>query len=292
MTTLDGSSNSLSMSISTKSSGLLNRKALKRPDEFTTSVQSGFDRLSKHATLTFAGIALVLVVGAGIGYWGTHHQSRSSEAMNALFEARFSLETTYASMAKTQSVDATSKAPAVSTPPAKRGAKAEKATPPADRQISVDTVRMQPMDVDAKLGDSVRKLIAVAEKYSGKRAGYEARMLIADTYYSHGEPAKALAHLNLAVAMAPDKFEKALSLNALGYAYESSGKFPEAITAFEKASQEAGPALKGGILLAIARNHELAGQNDKAITVYDQVLSQMPNTESAQMAEQLKARLK
>lgn len=256
----------------------LDRKDLKRPDEFTTSVQSGFTSLSKHTTALLIGVGVLAAVGAGLAFWSTQRQSQTTEGMNALFEARSALDQAYVDLAKAQQS---------ATPPAK-GEKKTAETP----MISAETARLQPMDVDAKLGAQTKQLAEVADKFAGTRAGFEARYTLGETYFRHGEAAKALTHFEKASATAPNAFEKSMAFNALGYAYETSGKHAEAVAAFEKASQAASTELRGPMLLAIARNHELAGAADQARAAYDQVIKQLPNSEAARTAELLKAQVK
>jgi tetratricopeptide (TPR) repeat protein len=252
----------------------LDRKALKQPDEFATNVSSVFDRLSKHSTAVFASLGVLIAVGAGLGVLSSRREAKSGEALNALYEARAGLDKAYEEMAKA----------APKPVPAKKG---EPEAPAA----TADSMRLVKLEVDAKLAEPVKALVDVTNRFPGTRAAYEARVTLGDVYLKHGEAAKAVTHLQQAADQAPGAFERALALNALGYAQEGSGQHAEAVKTFERVAKDAKGDLQGQALLAVARNHELANANDQAKAVYDRILTQLPNTEASRTAELLKARL-
>jgi TolA-binding protein len=145
--------------------------------------------------------------------------------------------------------------------------------------------------VDAKFPEAVKKYKDVIAQFDGTRAAHEARLALGTLYYNHGAPAEAVPLFQAAAGSATGSFEKSVALESWGYALENDGKYAEAITAFEKAANYAEGSVKGDSLLAIARCHEAMHDVAKARSTYDQILSQLPNTDAAKAAEGLKAKL-
>jgi TolA-binding protein len=82
-----------------------------------------------------------------------------------------------------------------------------------------------------------------------------------------------------------------MAYQSLGYSLENEGKTSEALSAYDKSAGYAEGSLKGDSLLAVARCHEAMKDSAKARSTYDQILSQLPNTDAAKTAEALKAKL-
>ncbi len=272
-------------SFSDTASGL-DRKSLKRPDQFQAGIGGIFTNLSKNTGALLGFSALVIALGAGGAYLASHGKTKESDARNAMFKARQSYDKELAALAVTTSSGTSSGIPK-EVLPGKQGA--EKAiAPPAD---PAEGAAFRKVDVESKFAESLKSYREVAEKFAGTRGAFESNLAIGDLFFNHGEASKAVPFYEKAKGMASGKNEKAMSEYALGYGLEASGKPAEAILSFEKALKETDTGLKGDILLAIARSHEAKQEKTQALATYDQVLTQLPNTEYAKTAEIFKARL-
>jgi tetratricopeptide (TPR) repeat protein len=254
------------------------RKDLKKPDDFTAALTDFFNALAKRPKVLLAVLAGV-VVAAGVAMAVTNQkETKTAAARDALFEAHRTLEDQLKKLAEAEK-------PAV--PPPAPGKEAPKA-PPADP----DSVAFKKLDVDAQLGDAVKQLTGVAEKYSGTRPAFEASLDVGDLYLRHGDPAKAVPWYQRATQGAPDRLGKALAWSSLGYAQEGAGQLKDALQSFEKSLGTGEKSVKGDVLLAIARTQEGLQDPAKARSTYDQIISQLPNTDYARQAESAKAELK
>ena len=147
------------------------------------------------------------------------------------------------------------------------------------------------MDVDTHYPEAVKKLKAVDQDFTKTRPAFEARLKLGNLYFNHGNFEKALPWFQKAVDTAPAKLEKALALSAVGYTYENLGKGNTAIQSFQKAIDLGESSVKGELLIAIARCYEEIHDTAKARSTYDQILSELPNTEYAKNAEVYKSQL-
>lgn len=271
-------------SFSDTASGL-DRKSLKRPDQFQSGIGGIFNNLSKNTGALLGLSALVIALGAGGAYLASHGKTKESDARNAMFKARQSYDKELAALAVTTSSGASSGIPKETTD--KKDSE-KTITSPAD---PAEGAAFRKVDVESKFAESLKSYREVAEKFDGTRAAFESNLTIGDLFFNHGEAGKAVPYYEKAKGMASGKIEKAMSEYALGYGLEASGKPAEAIVSYEKALKETDTGLKGDILLAIARSHEAKQEKTQALATYDQVLTQLPNTEYAKTAEIFKARL-
>ena len=133
----------------------IDRKSLKRQDEFVTTTRSLLqDVASQWRVVVLAGIFL-LAIGVGLTLWSNQREARDEKARTALYQARTSL-----------------------------GKELKVAIPEKDASH-------KKLNVDQQLGGSVKKLKAIQEAYPGTRASYEASLSLGDLYFNHGEFAKA-----------------------------------------------------------------------------------------------------
>jgi tetratricopeptide (TPR) repeat protein len=253
----------------------------------STDVQEALNRIgtgaTKNARAVGAGAAVLLVVLGVAAFFTSQRQNRAEEAKNALYLAQKNQEKELRAFAEAQ-VPQTKPAPTAKN--AKEAPKAPSA--PADP----GRVAFAKFDVDARLPETVKQLQKVVQDFDGTRAAHEARLSLGGLYVDHGEAAKALPWFEKAVSSAPNTTERAFALNALGFAQEGAGKFTDAFTSFEKALNAGGAEnLKGDLLLNMARVQAAAGDAAKARGVYDRIISEMPDTEYARTAEQLKTQL-
>jgi tetratricopeptide (TPR) repeat protein len=244
-----------------------------KQDQFTSTVYQVFDGIGHNLKTWTVIVLLALCVGGAIAFFTNRSNSREEMANNALFTAQKTLETQLKAMVP---------------PPAQKDADPAKQAPAP----GIETVQFKKFDVDAKLGDAVKKFKEVSEQYAGTRAGFEARLALGNLYYSHGEAAKAVSWFEQAVQAAPHAADKAMALSSLGYAQEGAGKVQEAVQTYQNALNQGEASLKGDLLLAImARCYELMHDSAKARSTYDQILSQLPNTDFSKSAEASKAQL-
>ncbi len=221
--------------------------------------------------MALVSILLAVIVIAAV-FVGIRNQkeAKAQAASNALFHAQKSYETEMKAFAGSV-------------------AAAEKKAAPAP---SPEAVLFTKTDVDAKFPETLKNYKIVIDQYSGTRAAFESLLAMGSLYSNHGEAAKAVSWLQKATESAPSAADRVEAYYGLGYALESSGKYAEAIQAYEKAQSSASagePVSKGDLLLAIARNQELMGDKAKARETYDQIIKQAPNSEQAHTAETLKA---
>jgi TolA-binding protein len=127
------------------------------------------------------------------------------------------------------------------------------------------------------------------DQYSGTRAAFEALLAMGALYSNHGEPAKAVSWLQKATESAPSSADRAEAYFSLGYALEGSGKYSEAVQAYQNAMSAGEPVAKADLLLAIARNQDLMGDKAKSGATYDQIIKEYPNSDQAHTAVSLKA---
>jgi tetratricopeptide (TPR) repeat protein len=229
------------------------------PSDMNDGIGSWMERLAANpSTLITACVLILAVIGGGVLY--TNHQSaRSGAANNALYGAQTALTTAL---------------------------KTWQAQLPKGQDVTFVKT-----DVDAKLGDVIKKFSAVSEQFPGTRAAFEANMTVGDLYLDHGDAAKAIPAFEKAVTEAPKSLDRANALSGLGYSRENAGHPAEALQAYEDALKVGEASLKGDLLLSVARSHELLKEPDKARSTYDEIIAQLPNTGAAKQAEALKAKL-
>jgi tetratricopeptide (TPR) repeat protein len=243
----------------------------------TTAEHSALSEvLSGNTRYPIIGLAVIILAIVGYSMISSRNEARTQAAQSALYQAQKLV------LAETPKI----KKPAPPAPAAKPGEPAPKAAEPIE-EPQFDAK----YDVDQKMAGSVQALRKVSEDYGKTRAGFDAALSLGDLYQNHGEPAKAAPWYVKAGEIAPDSLGRALAYASQGYALEESGKLPEARQAFERVVNSGEAALKGDALLGIARIHQRLGETPQAITAYDQVISQMPGTDSAKTAETLKAQL-
>lgn len=240
-----------------------------------------FDALAaRPMSIVWALLALILI-GVGVVAVMNQRESRAQAGNNSLYQAQKSIE---------EESKALLPKPAANAPDAAKAP--NEAASKTDAALAA--LEFKKIDVDAKYPNSVKKLQAVAEQYSGTRAGFEASMALGSLYNNHGEPAKAIAWFMRASSTAQAHLDQVMATSSLGYALEGAGKYTEAADSFQKAItlvQSDANSMKADFLLALARNQELMGDKTKARASYDQLISQSPNSDQARSAELLKAKL-
>jgi TolA-binding protein len=269
--------------------GRRTERSLKGRDEFFKETYRFFDVLAHHRIAVVIGATVLIGACVAGGIFANRHEVQSDEARGALFLAEKASDTELKVLAgvKTPAVPI-----AEEKDPAKKEA-ADKAKRAEDEASSkkMEELAYSKLNVDVKFPDTVRKFRDVIAKYSGTRAAHEARMSLGTLYFNHGEAGKAAPLFQDASASASGSFEKSLAFQSWGYALENGGKPADAISAYEKALGYSEGSIKGDVLLSIARSQEALHDVAKARSTYDQIISQLPNTDAAKSAESHKAKL-
>jgi tetratricopeptide (TPR) repeat protein len=284
-----------------------NPNVLRGRDGFFSSVYRFFDALSKHRGAMAGAIVGVVVVGVAVGVTLNRKEEQGEAGKNALFLAQKAYETEMKTVAGVKELPPAKPPVAAKDGKDAKDANASKAQQAASEAADkaraeqekansklLEDTMFAKLDVDAKFPETIKKYKGVIDQYGGTRAGFEARMALGSLYYNHGEAGKAIAPLQAATESAPGSFEKSLAFSALGYANENAGKPQEAVAAYEKALGAAGAqaeAVKGDLLLAIARSYEALKDSAKARSTYDRIISELPNSDAAKTAESLKTQL-
>lgn len=238
-------------------------------------MQRFFDGLANRPGLVIAGVIVIVVATAGTVGYINHSESQTEASNGAFFEAQKALDQELKDWAR-------------SVTPSPSPSVAGKAPPPPNPG-DVDYLKT---DVATRFPLALQKFQGVIARYPGTRAAFEAEMALGSLYYDHGEPEKAIPWYEKATKIAPTGYDRALAFSSLGYARENAGRPQDALTAYQKALSLAKAGInRGDLLLSVARCYELLKDPSKARSTYDQITSQMPNTEQAKTAELLRSRL-
>lgn len=266
------------MKTGSSSSSKLDRKALKRPDEFHATIQSGFDWMARNPRKFFISIGVIIAVfGVGLIY-SKHRNVVADSGRLALFQAKQALSKEYQVLIETK----TGKT-AVTDP--KRSKDAEEAEKAKLMQENAVLTMIEKLDVDAKFPQSVKLMSEVSKQYHGTRPGYDAELTLGKLYFDHGEFQKSIPWYKNAIDSAPESFEKTMAYYSLGYSLESLTQYNEAIAQYEKALSFGEANVKPDLLLAMARCQESAKDLAKAKSTYEKIVSEYPNTQYAASAE-------
>jgi tetratricopeptide (TPR) repeat protein len=233
------------------------------------------------------GLGVLALIGGGAAFFSGQKDARRNEAKNALYRA----QKTYESELK--AIAATMPKPPVEKPKTIKGknGKDVKAAAPAAPEVDPLAAAYARVAVDERFAETVKNYTIVSNDFNGTPSAFEARLALGNLYMNHGDTAKSVAWFEKATTSAPNSNEKAFAWNAYAYALEGTGKFTEAFSAYEKSLNQGIDGLKGDSLFGMARTQTLAGDAAKARTYYDRVISELPESEYARIAKQLKAKL-
>jgi tetratricopeptide (TPR) repeat protein len=258
----------------------IDRKSLKRPDGFVSTVGRFFSSMNNHTTGLIAALVGLIALGVVAGVWMNRIEAKTEAARNALYLAEKAMGTELKAVAEKVKVPSASP---------QKNQKKDQDSALALQSAQMESASIQKLDVDSTFPEAVKKFKAVENEYGGTRAAHEARLKLGNLYYNHGDYGKAVAWYEKAVSSAPGNFEKTLALSALGYTYENLGKPSEAVQTYQKALNLGEGGLKGDLLLGMARSYEALHDTAKARSTYDQILSELSGTDSAKSAEVYKS---
>ena len=256
---------------------------MKRPDDFFQFLTGFFSGMTKHSRFFVGMLVVLLAVGAASAAFMTKKDERTQLARDALFKGRQELD-------KELKVIAAAKAPAVAPVKATKEEKKDSKTS-APKAPDADSVTFEKLDVDTQLSAGTLQLKKVVGEFSGTRPAQDARFALGDLYFNHGQAEKALPWYQGAVDGASGSAEKAFALYSLGYAQENAGKNAEAVQTFEKGMNLGEPSIKADMMLSMARVQEALQKRTEALSTYNLVISQFPNSEFSKRAEVRKSHL-
>ncbi len=124
------------------------------------------------------------------------------------------------------------------------------------------------------LAGAVEQFNKVAKSYAGTSAAYDATLGIAQARLVNGQNELAIGSLQEFLKTNPPVNYASPANGLLGTAYENTGKFADAATAYRKSADLASlDYLKATALLDQGRALRSAGKKDEAIAVYREILS-------------------
>ena len=143
-------------------------------------------------------------------------------------------------------------------------------------------------DVDlSKVEADFNRLITT---YDGQTAGRMGRVMFAHLQLTNGSADKAIELYKAALS----DFKKDPSLaniiyNGLASAYEKQGMTAEAIENYEKITKGESKLLKDQALFHLGRLYSQAGEGEKSSQVYDQLISDFPESLFTPLAKEVRA---
>jgi len=148
----------------------MDRKELKRPDQFTTSITRFFGELAKNRKAV-AVVALAVILGSAVAMlFISRKQADGQKAHDELFLANDAVDKRLEALSKA-ATDAA--ADSSTTQTKKPGAK--KVPPKPEKSIDSEQFAFKKLNVDQEFADAVQKYKAVIEKFGSTRAAFEAR---------------------------------------------------------------------------------------------------------------------
>lgn len=128
--------------------------------------------------------------------------------------------------------------------------------------------------------------------YSGTRSGADGTILLARVHLQQGNAETAISELRAFLNAGPPSDFRSPAQSLLGTALEETAAFAEASRAFEAAATESNyPYLRAQLLVDAARTARLAGDNQRAIALYDRILSQEEDSPAANEAKLRRAEI-
>ncbi len=125
---------------------------------------------------------------------------------------------------------------------------------------------------------AIRDLEAVLAAYPSNPAAVSAAEELGNLRYLNREYEAARGAFQVALAKGATGTLGILSRKGIAYAWESQREFAKAASAFQTALEGARPQdfLFEELMLGLARNQEMAGQKDSAMTTYRRLLQDLP----------------
>jgi len=127
----------------------------------------------------------------------------------------------------------------------------------------------------------------ILKKYSGRTAGKMARILFAEFAYRGGKPDMAIELYRKALGdVAARPVLEGQVLSGLGYAYEATNNYEEAVGFFEKVATGEGYILRDEALFQMGRLYALLGQPDRSLAAFKRIAEEYPESIYAAIAKE------
>jgi len=227
------------------------RKQLKEPDQLEKTMKLGFSKVENYAKPAIAGSIVLAIVGLGWVLWNEMHSRTEAKGESALYEAMKVAETE---------------------------------NKPEDESF-------KPMDVEATYPKTLEALKKVIEGHSGTQAANEASTKIGVLFFRHQQFEKALPWFETAAKEASLPMMKSMAYLNLGLTQENLNQCESAVASFDKGLSQKDPTSKAELLLSRARCMEVLNQKDEAKKIYDQILTEFPESAYARTAEMHRSQL-
>lgn len=234
-------------------SGKIDKKELKGPDEFQSLGARGMEYVSENAVTVIGGTLLLLVVIAALFGWRHSQHERELEAAAKLFEGERLLGAT----------DETSRMFGMAMPGA----------------ISDDDKKK-----------AIEVFENVATEYPGSATARRARLLAGDLHLELGDADKSIASYEAALAGA-GREETFYARNGIATAHEAKGSLADAASAYRKIVDDDSLAMRDVAALDLARVLRRDGKNDDAREVLTGFGEKFPDSALKEEAEEELGRL-
>jgi len=231
----------------------MDKKELKKPDEFLTWGARATQFASENAALVLGGTIVCVVLIASFFFWLQRRDAREVEAAGALYRAEKLME------AQQDPALAGFRMPAFNKP--------------------------KPEDVKA----AIEKLEEVAREYPRTKAALRAKAKIGDAYVELEQWDDAITAYQGAVGGTP--VERYYALNGLAHAYERKESFDDAASTYRRIVDDPNGFGRDIAALDLARSLERAGKKDAAIQVLTKFTSDFPDSRLKSEAERRLASL-
>ncbi len=263
------------------------RKSLRRPDQFAVWATETINSVAGNRKLVIGvGVAVLIFAGASL-MMSSISETKERAGRDALFIAQQTLETEFKAKEDAERKRLFPEKPQVpQVKDEKKNAKGDQTK--KDMAAEAYSLQFQKLDVETMFPKAVEELKKVDNSYAKTRAGREAAHTLGSLFYDHGQPEKALPWFEKSLAASKRPLEKTLALSAIAYTLEDLGRFDDAREKFSKALEQGELAVRGDLLLGLARTQRKTGMTAEATATYEKILQELPGTTYAKKAESYK----
>jgi TolA-binding protein len=144
------------------------------------------------------------------------------------------------------------------------------------------------LDVDSKFSKTTTELAQILnQKKIGERGLFEAAHRLGVLYLEHRQAEKAVSAIQQGVGFARSEIQKASLQFLLGAALEQTGKFEEALLAFQNGLSQNVDAMKPEFMLGIMRMQIQKKDLSQAKKTSEQIAKDLPGSKAVEVAKQL-----
>ncbi len=240
-------------------------KNAKTEDPFAKTSKGLVDILLERKAQIGVALGVLILAGAGLTALKAQRDAKLEKGRTALYQARKKFAEEMKNLE--------GPAPAAGAPAAK-------------------APDFETFDVATKLPGSLSAFESVAKEFEGTLPGFEAIMAVGGLYFDHGNPQKALEAFEKAEKTAPTARDKGFAALNVAYALENTQQHEVAIQAYQRALQGNDAAYASDASFGLARSEIALGKGDRALEIYDSLISKNPNTDISRKAQTLKSLVK